>query len=228
LSRQFPVPGTRQPAVLRRPARCRGLLWAVLAGLLAVQAGAQNLGQVSRAGIEAVLAPPLMPAPEGDPQADVTVVEYFDYQCPVCRQMEPELAKLLQRDPHVRVVYKDWPILGALSVYAAYCGLAAAHFGHYDAARRALWSAHGDFKSREQIEGLLRAAGLDVAQIKAFVAAQHMELGALLTRNHGEARALGLRGTPGVVVGEQRVAGGLQLEQLQLMVQQARSARQGH
>lgn len=207
-----------------------GLLrtWVLAAALTTGPLTSWAQDEVSPAGIQAILAPPLTPAPQGDQQdaskSRVTVVEYFDYQCPVCRTMEPELAKLLASDPHVRVVRKDWPVFGALSVYAAYCVLAAEHFGAYEAAHRALMTAHGRFESREQIEGVLRDAGLDVAAIQAYIASQHMQLSAVLTRNHAEAEALGLKGTPGVVIGDQLVSGGLQLPELQRLVRQARSA----
>jgi protein-disulfide isomerase len=207
-------------------ARIRSLV--VLLALICCAPGpgwaqAPDRGQVTPAGMKAILAPPLRPAPEGDARADVTIVEYFDYQCPVCRRMDPELHELLKSDAHIRLVYKDWPIFGATSVYAAYGALAAQQLGHYAAAHRALMGAA--LGSREEVERTLRAAGLDVAAIKAFISAHRMELSATLTRNHGEARALGLQGTPGILIGDQLVVGGLPLEQLRHLVAQARKAQ---
>lgn len=197
---------------------------------MAAPGWAQDVVPISPAGLQAILAPPLTPAPQGplagredDSKAQVTVVEYFDYQCPVCRTFEPTLEQLLASDPHVKVVRKDWPIFGALSVYAAYCALAAEHFGQYPAAHRALMTAHGRFESREQIEGLLRQAGLDLDAIKGYVATQQLQLGAVLTRNQAEADALGLKGTPGLVVGDVRVNGAPPLPYLQRLVERARA-----
>jgi protein-disulfide isomerase len=189
-------------------------------------AAGEAMGQVSRTGLAAILAPPLRPAPQGSSQADVTIVEYFDYQCPVCRRMEPDLARLVDSDLHVRIVHKDWPVFGAMSVYAAYCTLAAAQMGHYGTAHHALMSARVSLDSQEKIDAVLRAAGLDVAALQSYIAAHRMELSEVLTRNHGEARALGLAGTPGVIIGDRLVVGGLTLDQLRQLVAQARRSLQ--
>lgn len=201
------------------------ILLVLVTALCCASVQAQDMGQVTAAGLEAILAPPLRPAPSGNGRADVTIVEYFDYQCPVCRKMEPALRELLKTDPRIRLVYKDWPIFGAMSVYAAYCSFAAAELGRYEVARHALMTAREPFDSREDVERPLREAGLDVGAIKAFISRHQMELSATLTRNHREARALSLQGTPGILIGDRLVAGGLQLEQLRMLVAQARRAR---
>jgi Thioredoxin len=79
--------------------------------------------------LAAILADPLVTPPAGPARGDVTVVEYFDSDCPVCRHIEPELRQLLASDPKVRLVHKDWPVFGDASVYAAYCSFAAAREG---------------------------------------------------------------------------------------------------
>lgn len=204
------------------------LPWVLWSLLILPLAQAQDIHQVTPDGVDAILAAPLQPAPLSRGQADVTVVEYFDYQCPECRRMEPALRELLASDAHVRLVYKDWPIFGATSVYAAYCTLAAAQLGQYEAARQALMKSPGGFESRADVERRLREAGLDVTAITAYIRAHQMELSATLTRNHTEAGRLGLKGTPGLLIGDQLITGGLGLPQMRQLVAQARKAKLVH
>jgi protein-disulfide isomerase len=70
----------------------------------------------------------------------VTVVEFFDYRCPCCRIMEPRLHELLTEDPSVRLVLKDWPIFGGMSVYAAQVAIAAGWQGKYAPVHDALFT----------------------------------------------------------------------------------------
>ena len=79
---------------------------------------------------EAILNDPQTPV-GGDPQGDVTIVAFFDYNCLYCMKSHPELVKLLESDRRIRVVYKDWPIFGDISVYAAQVALAANLQGKY-------------------------------------------------------------------------------------------------
>ena len=76
----------------------------------------------------------------GNPQGDITIVEYFDYQCPYCKKVAPELAKVVKDDGKIRLVPKDWPILGDPSKYAAKLVLAAKFQNKYQAAHEALIS----------------------------------------------------------------------------------------
>src|SRR5579863_6167357 len=91
------------------------------AALSAVAFGEQPDDILSR---DSVLRDPEIPA-LGNSTGDLTVVEYFDYQCPYCKKLAPELAQLVQEDGHIRLVLKDWPIFGAISTAAAEIALAA-------------------------------------------------------------------------------------------------------
>src|SRR4051812_31949998 len=71
----------------------------------------------------AVLRDPEIPV-AGNAAGDVTIVEYFDYNCPYCRKLEPELRQVVQDDGKVRLIWKDWPVLGPVSVAAARLALA--------------------------------------------------------------------------------------------------------
>src|SRR3954451_13460307 len=85
----------------------------------------------------AVLRDPDIPV-AGNADGDITIVEYFDYNCPYCRKVEPELRQVVQDDGKVKLVYKDWPVLGPVSVIAAKMALAAKYQDKYVAAHDAL------------------------------------------------------------------------------------------
>ena len=195
-----------------------------LLSLLAAAAIAQGITQLSPAALTEILAPPLPTPAAGAARFDVTVIEYFDYNCPVCRRVEPELRQLLASDPGVRLIRKDWPVFGAASVYAAYCSFAAARLGKYETAHAALIGSKQDLDTKEDVQQVLRQAGLDVAKIDADIALHQKEYSAVLTRNQQETSALGLRGTPGLIVGDRLVPGGLDFAQLSQLVRQTRKA----
>ena len=173
---------------------------------------------VEAATIASVVAEPLEIQPLGAAQADVTLVEYFDYNCPGCRHLDPELRKLLSDDPKVRLIRKDWPVFGDASAYAAYCSYAAAREGKYAVAHDALISSRQDLDSKDDVRHAMRAAGFDMRKIDADIAQHEKEYSATLARNAREAAALNLRGTPGLIVGNQRLEGDAEYADLQRWV----------
>jgi protein-disulfide isomerase len=193
-----------------------------LVALVAVSSGAQAIETVPAAAVKSIVAEPLATPVVGSAQGDVTVVEYFDYNCPVCRHLEPQLRKLVLGDPQVRLIRKDWPVFGDASVYAAYCVFAAARAGKYAAAHDALIGSAKDLDSKEDVQQVLRDAGFDLHQIDADIALHESEYAAALARNKREAAQLGLRGTPGLIVGNQLAPGGMDAAQLKSLVQRAR------
>ena len=90
-----------------------------------------------------LLEDPATPA-GGNPKGDVTLVEFFDYRCPYCKQMEPTVEALLKHDPNLRIVYKEWPILGPPSVFAAHVAFAAFKQGKYKQFHEAMMAAKGE------------------------------------------------------------------------------------
>ncbi len=157
----------------------------------------------------------------GSPGADVTVVEYFDYNCPYCKTLVPVLRELLAQDPKVAVLYKEWPILGAVSTYAASSALAARWQGKYLAAHDALMSGPR-LAQDSQIDAILKGAGLNMDVLKRDRTTHAKEIAALLARNDAEAHALTLDGTPGLVVGLQLVPGVASLAFLKQLVAKSR------
>lgn len=159
----------------------------------------------------------------GNPQGDITIVEYFDYQCPYCKKISPVLDQVVSEDKKVRLVLKDWPILGDPSGYAARLVLAAKYQNKYEAAHRALIVKVGRL-TEAAIDETLTQAGVDVAKAKADLATNKASIDALLRRNSEQAQAFGFRGTPVFIVGTFRIPGGLTAEQFKLAIADARKA----
>jgi protein-disulfide isomerase len=157
----------------------------------------------------------------GAKDADVILVEYFDYNCPFCKKLAPALQALLKSDPKVALVYKDWPILSEVSKYAARSALAAGWQDKYLIAHDTLMGA-SHLASGSQVDALLRGAGLDVDKLMKDRDAHSVEINALLRRNDTEVRALGIRGTPGLLVGRHIINGVYDVPGLQQAVEVAR------
>jgi protein-disulfide isomerase len=184
--------------------------------------GAQETRTVPQSTLAALLAAPLATPPAGAGHASVTILEYFDYNCPTCRELDPQFRKLLAADPTVSLVRKDWAIFGEGSTYAAYASFAAFRLGKYDAAHQALMSSPKDLDTRADVLAVLQAAGFDSATISADVARHEKEYADVLARNRREASELGLRGTPGLIVGNQLVLGAVNYARLQRLLAAAR------
>jgi protein-disulfide isomerase len=101
----------------------------------------------------------------GNPKADVTIVEFFDYACPYCKAVEPRLEALLKADPRVRLVLKEFPILTPESMIAAKAALASVRQGKYAAYHNAMMRFEGRLTEAD-IFDMAKAAGLDVARLK--------------------------------------------------------------
>jgi protein-disulfide isomerase len=151
------------------------------------------------------------------------VVEFFDYNCPYCRRAKPEIEALLAADPDVRLVYREWPILGEGSVFAARAALAAREQGLYEDFHWALMGMSG----RAEESSVLRIAediGLDVAQLRRDMEAP--EIDAHIETSMRLAQVLGITGTPSFVIGDALVPGVVDAEQLQTLVTDAREPEQ--
>lgn len=136
----------------------------------------------------------------GSERPDVSVVEYFDYNCPYCRKLAPSIHALVDKDHKVAVVFKEWPIFGGISVYAARSALASQWQGKYLTAHDALISAPR-LSQEAEVDEILQKAGINVAELKRTLATRGAQIDAILARNNAEARSLGMRGTPGLLVG---------------------------
>jgi protein-disulfide isomerase len=158
----------------------------------------------------------------GNEQGDVTLVEFFDYNCPYCRKMAPVLIDVEKADPQLRIVFKEFPILGPGSEFAARAALASQRQGRYEAFHHALMAT----KEKVNDESVLTTAaqvGLDVERLKADM--QDPSIQVAIDRNMALAAALRINGTPGFIVGEQILRGATELTVLQGMIAQARKQK---
>jgi protein-disulfide isomerase len=157
----------------------------------------------------------------GNPKGDVTLVEFFDYNCPYCRKSAADVATLLEKNPGLRIVLKDWPILGQESVEAAQVAIAARMQDggpRFQSFHEKLLAAQGRVGKAAALE-VAEAVGYDVKKIEADLASDEIktnidEVGNLAT-------ALGITGTPTFVAGKSAVAGAIGVEALQNMLGKA-------
>ena len=157
----------------------------------------------------------------GNPKGDVTLVEFFDYQCPFCKRNHPVVEKLIARDAKLRVVMKDWPVFGPPSVYASQLVLGAQSSGKYKAAMAALMKTKGRL-TREDVDRALSGGGVNPKQAEAGYKAARKRIDGLLARNDQQATLLGLAGTPGFVVGTTIYPGAMDEPALRAAIAKAR------
>ena len=169
-----------------------------------------------------VLRDPDIPV-AGNPDGDITIVEYFDYQCPYCRKVEPELQQVVHDDGKVRLVQKDWPVLGPVSVVASRMALACKYQDKYLQAHNALIGANAKL-TEPRIRELLAGAGVDVDRAARDLDTNAKAIDAILARNNDQASAFGFNGTPSFIVGKFRVPGVLTMEQFGMAIADARKA----
>jgi protein-disulfide isomerase len=195
---------------------------AVVLGLETAPKPAFGLGEDTVLTEALVLRDPDIPV-AGNAGGDITIVEYFDYQCPYCRKVEPELGQVVQDDGKLRWVKKDWPVLGPISVFAARMALAGKYQDKYKQAHEALISVNSKL-TEPRIRELLAGAGIDIDRVSRDLAANSNAIDAILARNNDQATAFGFRGTPSFIVGKFRVPGVLTMAQFEQAIADARKA----
>ncbi|WP_315706487.1 MULTISPECIES: DsbA family protein [unclassified Bradyrhizobium] len=160
----------------------------------------------------------------GNPDGDIAIVEWFDYNCPYCRKLEPELQQVVHDDGKVRWVLKEWPILGPASVAAARMALACKYQDKYVQAHDALIGTNSKL-TESRIDEILAGAGIDIDRAKRDLADKAKAIDAMLARNDAQARGLRFRGTPSFIVGKFRVPGVLTMAQFEQVIADARQAK---
>jgi protein-disulfide isomerase len=190
----------------------------IITEAVAILQGRELGGRVASAG------PALITAFAGDvagnPNGDVTVVEFTDYNCGYCRSSVPDVEKLLQSDKNIRLIYRELPILAPSSRDAALWALAAAKQGKHDAFHKAMFS--GEKPSENSIKKAAQIAGMDVASAQAFAASP--EAKAEVDANFAMMQKIGFGGTPTFVIGDQILEGAQGYDRLQEAVDTARKA----
>lgn len=155
----------------------------------------------------------------GNANGDVIVVDFNDYQCPYCKRAHQAVKQVVAADGKVKVVYKDLPILGEPSRIAAFAALAAAKQGKHSALHDALMEFSGKL-DRARILEIAASVGLDVALLEKDM--EDPKFKQLIDRNMALAGALGVRGTPAFVIGDQFVPGAVDAAALKQLIADAR------
>ncbi len=155
----------------------------------------------------------------GNANGDVVIVDFNDYQCPYCKRAHQAVKQVVGADSKVKVVYKDLPILGEPSRIAALAALAAGKQGKHAAMHDALMEFGGKL-DRARILELAASVGLDMALLEKDM--EDPKFKQLIDRNMALAGALGGRGTPAFVIGDQFVPGAVDAAALKQLIADAR------
>ena len=158
----------------------------------------------------------------GNPKGDVTVVEFFDYQCGYCKMSEEAVEKLLKEDKNVKFIYKEYPILGPASRQAALAAIASVRQGKYDKFHAALMNKK-DHLTDDIIYAVAKDVGLDVDKVK-----KDMEDKAVIKIVDDALQLgqdVGVRGTPMFIIGDKVNPGAMQYDAMKKAVDDARSAK---
>ena len=169
-----------------------------------------------------VLRDPDIPV-AGNADGNISIVEYFDYQCPYCRKVEPELRQVVHEDGKVRLGGKDWPILGPMSVTAARMAQASKYQDKFIEAHDALIAINSKL-TETKIREALSGGGVDIDRLDRDLVSNESAINATLARNNDQATAFEFRGTPAFIVGKFRVPGVLTLAQFTQVIADARKA----
>ncbi len=192
--------------------------------IAALQADEANVKEAAARAAIGQMGPALTKGPgdpiAGNPQGDVTVVEFYDLRCPYCRKMLPVVAQLLQSDAKIRLVYKDIPILGPASLLGAKAVLAAQKQGGYQKLHDLIMAGPPAIT-----ETTLRAdagrAGLDWDKLQHDM--NDPEIEKRLNENLDLAHQLGIEGTPAYVIGTKLLPGAVDFAELQAAVAAVRT-----
>lgn len=168
-----------------------------------------------------LLHDPMSPV-SGNPKGEITVVEFFDYRCGYCKKAASSVTALQKEDPRVRVVYKDFPILGEPSELAAKAALASQAQGKHQVFHEALLASHDDM-TKDTILKIAAGVDLDTTRLEADMA--NPEWQTVIEKNRALAEELGISGTPGFIVGTELVPGALDLNGLKALITRAGQGR---
>lgn len=172
------------------------------------------------AGVRSTVETPFPGAILGNPNGKVTLVEFTDFACGYCRQSLPDVQALVAKNPDLRIVVRELPIISPASPDAARMGLAAAEQGKYPAFHDAMFAA-GQLDS-QTIEAVARSVGLDMDRARKFAASPTVV--AEINRNFDLANRLGFTGTPSWVAGNRIITGAVGISRLSEAVQAARGS----
>lgn len=159
----------------------------------------------------------------GNPAGDITLVEFMDYRCGYCRRAKPEVKDLLEFDGNIKIIIKEFPILGEQSMMASRFAIATKQVAGddmYKAVHDALMEFKGDVNDAA-LRRIAEPLGLPVDDIMARMDSE--EVTEVIAANHALAQRLGITGTPSFVMGDQMLRGYLPLDQMQRVAEEIRS-----
>lgn len=204
------------------PVSRRAVLTSISASAALILTGIQATAQNNDLSREMILNDPAAPV-TGNPKGDVTIVSFFDYNCPYCKRTVNPLDKVMAEDGKIRLVYKDWPILTESSVIGAKLALAANYQGKYDEVHRALMNLAGGRVTADQMRKAVYSTKIDVKRLERDLKSKDAEISKLLQRNNAQAEGLGLQGTPVFLIGQFIVASPLDEEGFRDVIENVRN-----
>jgi protein-disulfide isomerase len=157
----------------------------------------------------------------GNPNGDVTLVEFFDYRCGYCKQVAGTIQALASEDKQLRIVMKEFPILGKESVFASRAAMAAHRQGKYAPFHMALMNHKGNL-TEDAVLKMAASVGLDVDRLRAEMGRE--EVDGHLRRNYELAQELQIRGTPAFIIGDELIPGAVDLRTLRRKIAELRKA----
>ena len=193
--------------------------------LAALQADEDRRHDTAQADVLQLLAGKLVDPADpvaGNPEAAVTLVEFYDTRCPYCRRMMGVTEELLRTDTGVRIVFKDLPILGPASLLESRALLAAQRQGGYLRLQAAVMRTSAP-STRDSLRAEAERQGLDGAALLRDM--DDPAIKARLDANIALAQQIGLQGTPAIVVGARLIPGAVALDDLRAAVAEARTGR---
>jgi protein-disulfide isomerase len=155
----------------------------------------------------------------GNAASDCAIVEFFDNQCPYCQANEPEIQKLLKDDGKVKLVLKEFPILGPISLVASKAALASVKQGKYPKFHEALLAHKGHYDKAALVDEIAKSVGLNIDQLHKDM--DSPEIQAEIDKNLELGRALDINGTPGFVIGDQIIGGASSVDELKKYIDDA-------
>ena len=158
----------------------------------------------------------------GNPAGEVTMIEFFDYRCPYCKLMAPKLVTLIGKEPRLRLVMKEYPILGSPSIVAAKVALVAARHGKFAPFHAAMYALSGPLDQPKVME-VAQSIGLDPATVGDQM--NDDALIAELRRNLALGEIVGAKGTPVFIIDGQAIPGAVPLDVLEEMIDASAKSR---
>lgn len=155
----------------------------------------------------------------GNPDGDITLTEFFDYNCPFCRKMVQPMHRLILEDKNLRVVFREWPVFGEDSDFATRASLASLPQEKYWQLHTALFRTKGRVTEDATMKAA-REVGLDIPRLERDMAADQVERH--ITMSYMLAEHMSLVGTPTFIAGDEGAFGGYSLDDLRGLVRRAR------